>query len=226
MPRRWPLEFSRTASFLKFSRDDEREADRVGLQLMRRAGWDGRGMVELFEILQRKRGRNPSSVEVFFSSHPSPQDRIQELQADVERASTGAPATAASSRAIKARLLQDAAASCDATLIIARVPNRLACRTESVSSPAQRQSGRLVPVGRRGVRAGAPRGQADLPVDRLLDLSLVPCDGARELRERRGRRGAQPPLRVDQGRSRGAAGRRSRLHDVRAGRRPGLAAGR
>ena len=31
------------------------------------------------------------------------------------------------------------------------------------------------------------------------------------------RRGAQPRLRLDQGRSRGAAGRRSRLHDVRAG---------
>ena len=58
--------------FLKFSRDDEREADRVGLQLLRRAGWDGRGMVELFEILQREAQSNPSSVEIFFSSHPAP----------------------------------------------------------------------------------------------------------------------------------------------------------
>src|SRR5688572_2749810 len=39
--------------FLKFSRDDEREADRLGLDMMRRAGWDGRGMVELFDILRR-----------------------------------------------------------------------------------------------------------------------------------------------------------------------------
>jgi len=71
--------------FLKFSRDDEREADAVGLQVLRRAGWDGRGMVELFEILQRESKRNPSSVEVFFSSHPPPQDRIQRLQADAGR---------------------------------------------------------------------------------------------------------------------------------------------
>ena len=76
--------------FLKFSRDDEREADRVGLRLMRRAGWDGRGMVELFEILQREARRNPGSVEVFFSSHPPPQDRISRLQADVARAPGGA----------------------------------------------------------------------------------------------------------------------------------------
>ena len=44
------------------------------------------------------------------------------------------------------------------------------------------------PVGRRGLRARAGRGQADLPVGRLLDVPLVPRDGARELRERRGRR--------------------------------------
>ena len=48
---------------------------------MRRAGWDGRGMVELFEILQRESRSDPGSVAVFFSSHPSPQDRISRLQA-------------------------------------------------------------------------------------------------------------------------------------------------
>ena len=68
--------------FLKFSRDNEREADQVGLRLMRRAGWDGRGMVELFEILRREATRDPRAVEAFFSSHPPPQDRIARLQAD------------------------------------------------------------------------------------------------------------------------------------------------
>lgn len=71
--------------FLKFGRDDEREADRVGLQMMTRAGWDPRGMVELFEILRREAKRHPGTVEVFFSSHPSPQDRIAQLQAEVAR---------------------------------------------------------------------------------------------------------------------------------------------
>jgi len=67
--------------FLKFSRDDEREADRVGLDLMTRAGWDGRGMVELFEILRREQQRDPGRVATFFSTHPSPQDRIERLRA-------------------------------------------------------------------------------------------------------------------------------------------------
>jgi predicted Zn-dependent protease len=89
--------------FLKFSRDDEREADAVGLQLMRRAGWDARGMVELFEILQREARRNPGSVEVFFSSHPSPQDRIARLQGQVAR-SPGGTRDTPQFQAIKARL--------------------------------------------------------------------------------------------------------------------------
>ena len=72
--------------FLKFSRDDESEADRVGLDIMTRAGWDGRGMAEMFEILQRKTAENPSAVEAFLSSHPPPADRIRVLRQ--QRAST------------------------------------------------------------------------------------------------------------------------------------------
>jgi beta-barrel assembly-enhancing protease len=97
--------FLANGAFLKFSRDDEREADQVGLQLLRRAGWDARGMVELFEILQRESKRNPSSVEVFFSSHPPPQDRIAQLQAEVARRPGGTRDTR-QFQAVKARLLK------------------------------------------------------------------------------------------------------------------------
>jgi predicted Zn-dependent protease len=75
--------------FLKFSRDDEREADRVGMQILTRAGWDARGMVELFEILRREASRDPAAVEVFLSTHPSPQDRIAQLQARMPRKPSG-----------------------------------------------------------------------------------------------------------------------------------------
>src|SRR5262249_20447145 len=67
--------------FLKFSRDEEREADRVGLQIMTKAGWDPRGMIELFDILRRESGRDPGAVETFLSTHPSPQDRKAQLAA-------------------------------------------------------------------------------------------------------------------------------------------------
>jgi predicted Zn-dependent protease len=89
--------------FLKFSRDDEREADQVGMQILRRAGWDGRGMVELFQILQREQQRNPSSVETFFSSHPSPQDRLGRLQGQV---GSGGTRDSRQFQAIKSRLMR------------------------------------------------------------------------------------------------------------------------
>jgi beta-barrel assembly-enhancing protease len=81
--------------FLKFSRDDEREADRVGLQILTRAGWDGRGMVELFDVVRRERQRDPNAVDVFLSTHPSPAERIQQLRADVSRRPGGRRNTAA-----------------------------------------------------------------------------------------------------------------------------------
>jgi beta-barrel assembly-enhancing protease len=68
---------------LKFSRDDEREADRVGVRIMRQAGWDPREMIAFMEILRREQGRDPGSVEVFLSSHPGPAERISLLRAEV-----------------------------------------------------------------------------------------------------------------------------------------------
>jgi predicted Zn-dependent protease len=68
---------------LKFSRDHEREADRVGAEIMRKAGWDARGMVEFMDILRRQQGRDPGSVEVFLSSHPGPGERAELLRKSV-----------------------------------------------------------------------------------------------------------------------------------------------
>jgi predicted Zn-dependent protease len=75
--------------FLRFNRDDERDADQIGLQILRRAGWDGRGMIELFQVLERTSARNPGAVEVFFSTHPAPADRIRLLQSDVATQRSG-----------------------------------------------------------------------------------------------------------------------------------------
>lgn len=90
-------------AFLKFSRDDEREADRVGAEIMRRAGWDARGMLDFMLVLQRKARHEPSAVDAFFSTHPSPADRIARLRAIVPRYAGGTRDTA-QFRAIRRRL--------------------------------------------------------------------------------------------------------------------------
>jgi predicted Zn-dependent protease len=74
---------------LKFSRDDEREADRVGARIMRQAGWDPREMIGFMDVLRQQQGRDPSSVEVFLSSHPGPTERAQLLRTDLRSVSGG-----------------------------------------------------------------------------------------------------------------------------------------
>ena len=88
---------------LKFSRDDEREADRVGLQIMQRAGWDPRGLPEFMETLRRQQGRDPGSVAVFLSSHPAPGERAALLRRAIGAGATGRRDSGAF-RAIKARV--------------------------------------------------------------------------------------------------------------------------
>jgi predicted Zn-dependent protease len=88
---------------LKFSRDDEREADRIGAQIMRRAGWDARAMVDFFEVLRGQQGRDPHSVEVFLSSHPAPGERAKLLRGQV-RGAAGGRRDSAEFQRVKARV--------------------------------------------------------------------------------------------------------------------------
>lgn len=86
---------------LKFSRDDEREADRVGATIVRRAGWDQREMIVFMESLRKEQGRDPGSLETFLASHPAPAERAQRLRATLR---SGGTRDSASFRRIKARL--------------------------------------------------------------------------------------------------------------------------
>jgi predicted Zn-dependent protease len=70
---------------LNFSRDAEREADRVGFQTMRAAGYDTSGMVSFFKRLQgttRLYGEAPA----WLSSHPLTGERIADIQSRIREA--------------------------------------------------------------------------------------------------------------------------------------------
>ena len=68
----------------KFSRDDEREADRLGLQYMAGAAYDADGMASMFETMLGLRARRPNIVEQFFSTHPLTEERVTEMEAQAE----------------------------------------------------------------------------------------------------------------------------------------------
>jgi predicted Zn-dependent protease len=62
--------------FLRFSRDDEREADDLGLRYMYRAGYDPREMPNVFAMLDRvSRAAGAGRVPGWLSTHPDPEDR-------------------------------------------------------------------------------------------------------------------------------------------------------
>jgi hypothetical protein len=73
--------FAANSILLKYSRDAERQADLLGAQILYDAGYQPHEMVEFFERLQAEsRGR---AVE-FFSSHPNPENRIRNVQTEIE----------------------------------------------------------------------------------------------------------------------------------------------
>jgi predicted Zn-dependent protease len=64
---------------LSFSRDAEREADRVGLQIMSTAGYDASGMVSFFGRMQ-KATRMYRDIPAFLQNHPMTSERIADMQ--------------------------------------------------------------------------------------------------------------------------------------------------
>ena len=59
---------------------DQLDADRVGLDILRRAGWEPRGMADFMDILRKEQGSDPGSVEAFLSTHPAPAERALVLR--------------------------------------------------------------------------------------------------------------------------------------------------
>ncbi len=69
--------------FAKYSRDAEREADRLGVEYMYQAGYDPTGMTTMFQELLAQRKSSPGGLEKFFSSHPLTEERIANARAQI-----------------------------------------------------------------------------------------------------------------------------------------------
>lgn len=68
---------------MKFSRNDESEADGLGVQFMSQAGYDPRAMIGVMEVLKKAAagGRTPE----FFSTHPNPENREEKIKAEIQQ---------------------------------------------------------------------------------------------------------------------------------------------
>jgi predicted Zn-dependent protease len=67
---------------LKFSRQDETEADLIGMEIAARAGFDPRAAVSLWQKMSQIDARTPPQ---WLSTHPATQTRIQELQRNLTK---------------------------------------------------------------------------------------------------------------------------------------------
>ena len=74
------VEMATAGTFMRFTRDAEREADRLGVENVAAAGHDPRGMITFFEKLDALRDGQANAVERFFASHPQPEERITNIQ--------------------------------------------------------------------------------------------------------------------------------------------------
>jgi predicted Zn-dependent protease len=68
-------------SQLNFSRDMEREADRIGYGVMSEAGFDTQGFVTMFGKLQQASNLNDNGAFPYLRSHPLSSERMADMQA-------------------------------------------------------------------------------------------------------------------------------------------------
>jgi Peptidase family M48 len=82
-------QFGLGATFLKYSREYEREADLMGAQIMARAGYDPRQMANMFKTIQKQGG---SQGPEWLSDHPDPGNRYEAINREAQALGVSASA--------------------------------------------------------------------------------------------------------------------------------------
>lgn len=67
---------------MKFSRDDEYDADSRAVRYLQRTGYDPRGMVRFFRKLEKMEGKGSKNL-TFFRTHPNSGDRVSRIERQI-----------------------------------------------------------------------------------------------------------------------------------------------
>lgn len=114
-------------SQLSYSRDMEREADRVGYGILVDAGYDPRGFVRMFGKLQQAAGLNDNGAFPYLRSHPLTSERIADMQA---RQQLNTPT------AVPAADMAQALMSARARVLSQNTPDALKAWTQEAQQPS------------------------------------------------------------------------------------------
>jgi predicted Zn-dependent protease len=71
--------------FLKFSRDNEREADKLGVEYSTKIGYDSKEMANFFVTLDKMSSKGKGSLPNWLSTHPNPENRIEAIRSESQR---------------------------------------------------------------------------------------------------------------------------------------------
>ena len=72
-----------TGGFLKYSRDDEYEADQLGAKYLHAAGYDPQAMVDFLGKLKALEANEPSKFEAWLMTHPTASERLARVKSEV-----------------------------------------------------------------------------------------------------------------------------------------------
>ena len=88
---------------LRYSRDFEKQADLLGVQIMARAGYDPRALARMFETIEKEaRSTGGSGGPQWMSSHPNPGNRTVYINKEAEALTVVTPADTSGFEAVKA----------------------------------------------------------------------------------------------------------------------------
>jgi len=150
---------------LGYSRDFEREADRIGLQTLTKAGFDTRSMSSFFSRLQQATRAYENNAPVYLRTHPLNTERISDMQNREQ--------------ALPYRQHVD---SLEFRLVRARLDAMRGTPDEAVSRFSQLLEGRAILENRYGLAVAQARKKDWAAVD--TTLSAIPKDKASPLIER------------------------------------------
>jgi predicted Zn-dependent protease len=78
--------------FLRYGRDDELQADELGIRYSTRSGWDPSGVAGMLSTLDRIGAQSEEErIPNWLSTHPAPADRVQRVQSAIQTARAEAP---------------------------------------------------------------------------------------------------------------------------------------
>ncbi len=118
---------------LNFSRDMEREADRIGYGVMVQAGFEPLGFVTMFDKLQQASRLNDNGAFPYLRSHPMTTERMADMQARQQLAGRNVPPAAPS--------MEHALVTARARVLSQGAVDALRARVAEAQAPAMAQLG-------------------------------------------------------------------------------------